>query len=171
MNDLMLCYVMSYHVVSYHIITYYYYYLLPTKNEKLEHDIQFKNKITEYDGMAKAYIKQINDKHSELFLKYKIELREQAMLKSPKWSRDLLDLRRRQVSCGKGKSYLEAEKLKKTCDKIEEAERKVLDAEQAIEFGRKEGKYRLQQHAEVHALQKRIEGRRKEHLKQRGLGE
>ena len=120
--------------------------------------------------MAKAYIKQIHDKNSDLFLKFKVQLREQAMLRSPKWSRDLLDMRRKQASCAKGKSYSEAEKLKKTCDKIEAGERKVIEAEQAIEFSRKEGKYRLQQHAEVHALQKRIEGRRKEHLKQRGLG-
>ena len=120
--------------------------------------------------MSRAYIKQTNEKHGELFLQYKLQLREQAIIKGPKWSRDLLDMRRKQTSCARSKLYSDAERLKKSCDKLEAVERKSLEAEQAVEFAKKEGKYRLQQHAEVHALQKRIEGRRKEHLKQRALG-
>ena len=92
------------------------------------------------------------------------------MIKGPKWSRDLLDMRRKQTICARSKLYSDAERLKKSCDKLEAVERKSLEAEQAVEFAKKEGKCRLQQHAEVHALQKRIEGRRKEHLKQRALG-
>lgn len=120
--------------------------------------------------MSTAYIKQTNEKHSEQFLQYKLQLREQAMIKGPKWSRDLLDMRRKQTICARSKLYSDAERLKKSCDKLEAVERKSLEAEQAVEFAKKEGKCRLQQHAEVHALQKRIEGRRKEHLKQRALG-
>lgn len=44
-----------------------------------------------------------------------------------------------------------------------------MEQSQAVVFARREAKYRLQQQAELQALLKRIEGRRKEHIKQRNL--
>jgi len=44
-----------------------------------------------------------------------------------------------------------------------------MEASQAVVFARREAKYRQQQQAELQALLKRIECRRKEHIKQRNL--
>lgn len=44
-----------------------------------------------------------------------------------------------------------------------------MEQAQAVVFARREAKYRLQQQSELQALLKRIEGRRKEHIKQRNL--
>lgn len=44
-----------------------------------------------------------------------------------------------------------------------------MEQSQAVVFARREAKYRLQQQSELQALLKRIEGRRKEHIKQRNL--
>ena len=45
----------------------------------------------------------------------------------------------------------------------------MTQQKQAIIFARREAKFRLQQQAELQALLKRIECRRKEHIKQRNL--
>jgi hypothetical protein len=44
-----------------------------------------------------------------------------------------------------------------------------MEQAQAIAFARREAKYRQQQQSELQALLKRIEARRKEHVKQRNL--
>ena len=59
--------------------------------------------------------------------------------------------------------------MKKYSDKAEEKERKEMESAQAVVFARREAKYRQQQQAELQALLKRIECRRKEHIKQRNL--
>lgn len=70
---------------------------------------------------------------------------------------------------GRGKKYADAQKLKRIADKAEQKEREDMEQSQAVVFARREAKYRLQQQSELQALLKRIEGRRKEHIKQRNL--
>lgn len=127
--------------------------------------------LIEYDNMAQTYIQQMTERHAMVLLEFQKQLRSELLSKPPKWSRELLDMRRKQHNCARSKSYAEAQKLKKLCDKIEENERKEMESGQAINFAKKEAKYRLHQQAELHALLKRIECRRKEHIKQRNLGE
>lgn len=69
----------------------------------------------------------------------------------------------------RGKKYADAQKLKRIADKSEQKEREDMEQSQAVVFARREAKYRLQQQSELQALLKRIEGRRKEHIKQRNL--
>ena len=67
------------------------------------------------------------------------------------------------------KNYAEAQKIKRIADVMEERERKSIDTENRKIFARKEAQLRKQQQAELQALLKRIEGRRREHIKQRNL--
>merc|ERR1711991_964008 len=60
-------------------------------------------------------------------------------------------------------------KLKTQSDKEEHKERLEMEQATAVAFARREAKYRQQQQAELQALLKRIECRRKEHIKQRNL--
>lgn len=121
--------------------------------------------------MAHSYILQMTERHAAVLLDYQKQLRHELLAKPPKWSRELVDMRRKQLNCAKGKAYAEAQKLKKHCDKIEEGERREMESAQAVNFAKKEAKYRLHQQSELHALLKRIECRRKEHIKQRNLGD
>lgn len=139
---------------------------------KLTHNnnVFFCSYYLEYDNMAQTYIQQMTERHCTVLLEYQKQLRQELLAKPPKWSRELLDMRRKQHNCARSKAYAEAQKLKKQCDKIEESERGEMESGQAINFAKKEAKYRLHQQAELHALLKRIECRRKEHIKQRNLG-
>ena len=81
----------------------------------------------------------------------------------------MLEMRRKQHVNARNKNYAEAQRMKKFSDKAEEKERQEMESAQAIIFARREAKYRQQQQAELQALLKRIECRRKEHIKQRNL--
>ena len=91
------------------------------------------------------------------------------MKRPPKYSKELLDWRRRQNMLARQKNYAEAQKIKRIADVMEERERKSIDTENRKIFARKEAQLRKQQQAELQALLKRIEGRRREHIKQRNL--
>ena len=67
------------------------------------------------------------------------------------------------------KNYAEAQKIKRIADVMEERERKSIDTENRKIFARKEAQLRKQQQSELQALLKRVEGRRREHIKQRNL--
>jgi hypothetical protein len=143
---------------------------------QLSHNMQFSdfNKqwdkyLQEYDAMAQMYIQQMTERHALVLLEFQKELREELAHKAPKWSRTLLDQRRKQHINARNKNYVMAQKLKKLSDTNEVKERKHMEEQQAIVFARRDAKFRIQQQTELQALLKRIEGRRKEHIKQREL--
>ncbi len=143
---------------------------------QLAHTMQFQEfhkqwdkYLEEYDQMAQMYIQQMTERHALVLLEYQKKLREELASKPPKWSKALLDQRRKQHINARNKNYAMAQKLKKISDMNEEKERKEMEQNQAIVFARREAKFRQQQQTELQALLKRIECRRKEHIKQREL--
>lgn len=143
---------------------------------QLAHNMQFSefNKqwdkyLQEYDQMAQMYIQQMTERHALVLLEFQKQLRDELAGKPPKWSRALLDQRRKQHINARNKNYAMAQKLKKLSDINEEREKKAMEESQAVAFGRREAKFRMQQQTELQALLKRIECRRKEHIKQREL--
>lgn len=143
---------------------------------QLAHNMQFNefNKswdkyLEDYDSMAQTYIQQMTERHAVVLLEFQKQLRKDLADKPPKWSKELLDQRRKQHINARNKNYTMAQKLKKQSDKTEERERRELEQAQAVVFARREAKFRMQQQTELQALLKRIECRRKEHLKQRNL--
>lgn len=125
--------------------------------------------MDEFDQMAQMYIQQMTERHAMALLEFQKQLRKELASKPPKWSRELLEWRRRQHILARQKNYAEAERIKKVSDNLEEEERRKMEEDAAIVFARREAKLRQQQQSELSALLKRIEGRRREHLKQRAL--
>mmetsp|Transcript_29107 Transcript_29107/g.65143 ORF Transcript_29107/g.65143 Transcript_29107/m.65143 type:complete len:340 (-) Transcript_29107:97-1116(-) len=125
--------------------------------------------LDEYDKMAQMYIQQMTERHAVNLLDFQRTLQTQMQERPPKWSRELLEWRRRQHMLARQKNYAEAQRIKKIADKLEEKEKKGVEADTATLFARKEAKFRQQQQAELQALLKRIDARRKEHIKQRNL--
>jgi hypothetical protein len=121
--------------------------------------------LEEYDLMAQNYIQQMTERHAANLLAFQQELREEVGEKPPRWSRELLDWRRRQHMLAKQHNYVEAQRVKKVADQMEQKEREAMEENQALAFARRESQFRKQQQAELKALLMRIESRRKEHLK------
>lgn len=143
---------------------------------QLAHNMQFQefNKswdkyLEEYDNMAQMYIQQMTERHALILLEFQKQLRQELASKPPKWSKELMDQRRKQHINARNKNYVMAQKLKKISDMNELKERKEMEQNQAIVFAKREAKFRMQQQTELQALLKRIDCRRKEHIKQREL--
>ncbi len=143
---------------------------------QLAHNMQFSDfngswdkYMEEYDSMAQVYIQQMTERHAMVLLEFQKALRTELAAKPPRWSHELLEMRRKQHVNARNKNYAEAQRMKKFSDKAETKERQEMEAAQAVVFARREAKYRQQQQAELQALLKRIECRRKEHIKQRNL--
>jgi hypothetical protein len=125
--------------------------------------------LEEYDEMATQYIQQMTERHSIAIANLQSNFKEEMIAKPPRWSKELLEQRRRQHICARNRSYKEAQELKRVCDLIEERELNIMEQDHAVIFARREAKLRIKQQAELQALIKRIECRRKEHVKQRNL--
>ena len=52
--------------------------------------------MEEYDNMAQIYIQQMTERHAIVLLEYQKKLRAELASKPPKWSKELLEWRRRQ---------------------------------------------------------------------------
>eukprot|EP00606_Chrysophyceae_sp_TOSAG23-5_P000024 GSChrysophyteH2.ASY1.ANO1.448.1 assembled CDS len=149
---------------------------LSRQDVQLAHNMQFSDfngswdkYMEEYDSMAQVYIQQMTERHAMVLLEFQKALRAELAAKPPRWSHELLEMRRKQHVNARNKNYAEAQRMKKFSDKAEAKERQEMEAAQAVVFARREAKYRQQQQAELQALLKRIECRRKEHIKQRNL--
>lgn len=123
--------------------------------------------IDEFDQMSQKYIEQMTEKHALELRQFQEKLHSSIVDKPPKFSKELLEWRRRQHILAKQKNYAEAQKIKRIADVMEAKERKRMDGSFQTSFDSKEHKFRARQHSEMQALLKRIEVRRKEHIVQR----
>lgn len=147
-------------------------------NEKIKmhiaHKEQFKafntkwdNYLTEFDETSRSYVEKMMEHHTRKLKKFQEKLHQEMLSKPPKWSRELLEWRKRQHILAKQKNYSEAQKIKAISDALEHEERTSMNTSHAGSVARKEANLRQQQKAEVNALLKRIDIRRSEHLKKR----
>lgn len=125
--------------------------------------------MDEFDQMSQKYVEQMVEKHNLELRQFQEKLHASIVDKPPKFSKELLEWRRRQHMLAKQKNYAEAQKIKRIADVMESKERKRLDGSFQSSFDSKEHKFRARQHAEMQALMKRVEVRRKEHQTQRTL--
>jgi hypothetical protein len=125
--------------------------------------------LEEYDRMAEMYIKQMTERHSTKLRAFQEKLNEELAKAPAKFSKELLDWRKREVLLAKQKKYGEAQKVKKIADELERREREKMDEERLGTLKQREMRFRAQQENELSALLKRIDARRREHLKQREL--
>jgi hypothetical protein len=84
--------------------------------------------MEEYDSMAQVYIQQMTEKHALNLLEFQLEHRP------PRWSKELLEWRRRQHILARQKSYNEAQRIKKIADKLEDKERKETEQQQVPHY-------------------------------------
>lgn len=117
--------------------------------------------------IASQLVEAMRDRH-------KIELKDfqQNLLQKqqrPKFSRELLNLRRIQEHLAKQKDYTEAHKIKLKCDALEAWELEKWKNQKQQEMFQREAKFKHQKQQELIALQKRIQTGREEQKKQREL--
>ena len=118
--------------------------------------------LEEYDQMAQEYIARMAERHAKQLEEFRVKLKEDLEKKPPKFSRELLDWRKRElllaryacmfrayvpqrvvmsrpvVVCRRQKKYSEAQKIKRVADELEREERSRIDEERLKTFQQKE---------------------------------
>nr|CCA21095.1 transmembrane protein putative [Albugo laibachii Nc14] len=125
--------------------------------------------LEQYDQKANDYMQQMNQKHAVEMGELREKLTHDSAERTPKFSKQLIDWRRRQHRLAQQKKYAEAQKIKQFVDGMEQYERTKLGGDCHTGHSRKEAILRQHHQAELQALCKRIEAKRTEHLNQRAV--
>lgn len=111
-------------------------------------------KMNDYEAHAENLMKSMQERHLEEMK----DLQRTLVVKQlkPKFSKDLLNLRKIQDTIAKQKNYAEAHKMKLKGDALEAWEIEKWHNTRQTDFLAKEEKFKMQKHNELNALKKRI---------------
>ena len=124
-------------------------------------------KMAEYELHAEELIEAMKDRHSSELREFQRKLMAKQI--RPKFSKDLLNLRKIQDTLAKQKDYAEAHKMKLKGDALEAWELEKWHSQRQQDLLGREAKFKIAKQSELLALQKRIQTGREEQKKQRHL--
>jgi len=123
-------------------------------------------KTKEYEERASELLEAMRQRHLLDVQDFKRKAASEPQ-RSPKFSKELLDLRRIEVTLAKQGEYVEAQKVKVHADSLEAAERERMQAEREQHVSVLEVKFIQKQEQEVNALRQRIQAGAEEQRKAR----
>eukprot|EP00927_Polykrikos_kofoidii_P054582 TRINITY_DN48992_c0_g1_i1.p1 TRINITY_DN48992_c0_g1~~TRINITY_DN48992_c0_g1_i1.p1 ORF type:complete len:274 (-),score=69.28 TRINITY_DN48992_c0_g1_i1:129-950(-) len=119
-------------------------------------------KVAEFEAHASNLQRTLNERHHGEHHQFVEKLRQDTDPKTPKWSKDYLNLRKIQETLAKMKNYSEAGQTKAQADKIEEKELAMWKAKREQKMRGLEEQYLQKQSLEMSGLLKRIQSGRDE---------
>jgi len=138
------------------------------KQQFLEFSQAWDNYMADYETTAYLSLEKLKEKHVLEFQQFSERVRKETRMKL-KFSRELLELRKKQNVLAKQKKYAEAEKIKSQSDSLEEWERQKMETEFNDIIERKETRLKHAQQLALAALLKRIQRDRNEQLRHRQI--
>ncbi|KAF0772175.1 hypothetical protein AaE_002337 [Aphanomyces astaci] len=124
-------------------------------------------KMEEYERNVDELVASMRDRHQGELLEFQQKLLEKQI--KPKFSKELLNLRKIEEHLARQKDYSEAHKMKLKSDALEAWEMEKWRNSKQQEMFQREIKFKQRQRQELEALQKRIQSGREEQKKQRQL--
>eukprot|EP01041_Mallomonas_annulata_P001675 gene1675-3235_t len=122
-------------------------------------------KMADYEQNAEELIEAMKERHAAELRDFQRKLMSKEI--RPKFSTDLLNLRKIQDTLAKQKDYAEAHKMKLKADALEAWELEKWHNQRQTELLQRETKFKHVKQQELIALQKRIQSGREEQKKQR----
>jgi len=130
-------------------------------------NIVWDKKMAEYEEHADELVEAMRERHQGELREFQRKLLSKQQ--KPKFSRELLNLRKIQEHLAKQKDYTEAHKMKLKSDALEAWELEKWRNQKQQEMFQREAKFKHRQQQELLALQKRIQTGREEQKKQRQM--
>ncbi|GIQ87438.1 hypothetical protein KIPB_009475 [Kipferlia bialata] len=124
---------------------------------------EWQTKISTYEEQTVELREAMDERHSHEYAQYSEELR--AKPRQPKFSVQLLNMRRIEQSLARQQKYKEAQEVQMRADILEEWERQKHDAEEDKRMSLLEEQYQSKQTLEMGVLQKKISSGRDELVK------
>lgn len=114
----------------------------------------------EFDKQTQIYVKEMIDRHKEELERYQEQLQKEALSKPPRWSRELIQWRKRQHILADQRNYAQAQEMKFISDSLEEEERCSMNTNFSESCERKEANLRKRQELELKGLRNKLDTRR-----------
>lgn len=122
--------------------------------------------MNEYDFKTNELVSAMKQRHDQEYKEFQEDLRVKNPLR-PKFSSDLLNMRRVQQMLAKQNNYSEAHRMQKNADALEATELAKLTAAWELKLQRQETLFKSKQESEMTALVKRIQTGQEEQNKVR----
>jgi hypothetical protein len=123
--------------------------------------------MNDFESMSQGYIEELNETHQSQLSSLQKDLTDELNSKSKRFSKDLVDWRKREVIMADQQFYQEAQRIKQVSDALEAKEKSNMNSRFENSLRMKEANVKRQQSAEMDALVKRIDTKRREYEKQR----
>merc|ERR1719272_1116906 len=130
-------------------------------------NIVWDKKMNEYEQHVEEMVEAMRERHQGELREFQRKLLGKQQ--KPKFSRELLNLRKIQEHLAKQKDYTEAHKMKLKSDALEAWELEKWRNQKQQQIFQRETKFKHRQQQELLALQKRIQTGREEQKKQRQM--
>jgi len=119
-------------------------------------------KVAEFESHAANLQGTLSSRHKQEHQAYMEKLARETEPRTPRWSRDLLNMRKIQETLAKQKKYAEAAKTKGHADQLEAKETAMWKARRESKMAALEEQYLNKQQLEMGGLLKRIQSGREE---------
>lgn len=119
-------------------------------------------KVAEFEAHAANLQNTLGARHKAEFQAYLEKIRRETEPRTPRWSKDLLNLRKIQETLAKMKKYSEAGKTKQQADAVEEKEHQMWKAKREQRIDALEEQFLHKQQLEMGGLLKRVQSGREE---------
>ena len=114
--------------------------------------------MAEYEKHATKLMEELKQRHANELTEFQINLVQKMGSRPPKFSRDLLNLRKIQETLARQKDYKEAHKMKLKADSIEAYELEKVRSDAQVTMYNKEARIIARHKKERDALEKRVQG-------------
>ena len=129
-------------------------------------NIAWDQAMSEYDAKTHELVEGMKVRHQQEFLDFQKDLRIRMPLR-PKFSSDILNMRRVQNSLAKQNNFAEAHRIQKAADDLEANELVKLTSAWELKLQRQEDLFQAKQESELLALVKRVQTGQEEQNKVR----
>jgi len=119
-------------------------------------------KVSDFESHASTLQNTLGGRHKQEHLSFMEKVKKETTPRTPRWSKELLNLRKIQDTLAKQKKYSEAQKTKGQADQLEIQEHGAWKAKRDAQIASKEDQYLRKQALEMHGLLKRIQSGREE---------
>jgi len=137
--------------------------------ELQEFNQHWDQKVAEFEAHAASLQSQLQDRHNQEFAEARKKFEMETEPRNPRFSKDLLNLRKIQDTLAKMKKYSEASKTKQQADVVEAKEREAWSAKRETKIRGLEEQFLHKQSLEMTGLTKRIVSGREEQKQARKL--
>eukprot|EP00563_Minutocellus_polymorphus_P015408 CAMPEP_0181048740 /NCGR_PEP_ID=MMETSP1070-20121207/15598_1 /TAXON_ID=265543 /ORGANISM="Minutocellus polymorphus, Strain NH13" /LENGTH=371 /DNA_ID=CAMNT_0023127547 /DNA_START=307 /DNA_END=1422 /DNA_ORIENTATION=- len=137
------------------------------QKQYLEYSRHWDEFMEDFDRKSMEYVAEAKDRQAQELSEFQDKMVEDMQSKPIKWSHELIHWRKRQHVMAEQKNYADAQQIKAIADDMEEEELENMNSRFTSSFQKKEAAFRQRQAAEIQALLKRVDVRRKELEQQR----